>query len=1494
MSHEIENGQVGAALVVGGGIGGMQAALDLAAAGIKVYLVENKSAIGGVMAQLDKTFPTNDCAMCTQAPRLVEIGKHKDIDIISLADVESLSGEPGNFTVRVRKRPRFVDEDKCTGCGACFPSCPIVIKNEFNQGLSDRKAIYTLFPQAVPNKAAIDKLQERLCRAACIDRCPVNTNVPAYVKLIADGSFHEAYLMNRNVNPLPSVCGRVCYAPCEEVCNRGQLDEPVAIRQLKMFVADQVNIDELPIPRITKTDKKVAVIGAGPSGLAAANDLALEGHQVTIFEAQPEPGGMLRYAIPEYRLPKDILAKEIDYIRRLGVEIRTGVKVGKDISIKDLKKDHHAVFIGVGAPGGMPLTMEGADLPGITDGIEFLKRVNLGEKVEIGEKVAVIGGGNTAIDCARTAKRLGAREVKIVYRRSREEMPAAEEEIRALEKEGIIIDFLTLPKCFMSKEGRLSEIECVGMALGEPDASGRRRPVPVPGSEFITSADTVIAAIGQVTDLSFLQDLGISLSSHETIAIDPLTGATNIEGVYAGGDAVTGPAYAIDAIAAGKRAAKSIDLYLRGIKDETYSEQHQPQKLTEMEVESLKGLVPSKKRVEMGEVPVSERLDNFREVALGFTTQEAVTEAMRCLAGQVEGCIECGECERRCEAHAIIYDQKEEMLELNVGAVILAPGYEIFDAKLKPDYGYGRFPNVVNALEFERILSASGPYLGRVLRSSDNKEPHRIAFIQCVGSRDSERDYCSSICCMYATKEAIIAKEHAGEDLECDIFFMDLRAFSKGFEEYYQRAKGLGVNYIRCRPSRIEEDPETRNLHIEYLIQGDKKVSKEYDMVVLSVGVQPPKDVDKISSVFGIDLNKYKFCETSTFRPVETNREGIYVTGPFSEPKDIPETVMQASASVSRVSALLKDSKGSLITTKEFPAERDVTGEEPRIGVFVCHCGSNIGGFLSVPEVVEYAKTLPNVAYAEDNLYTCSNDTQEKIKEKIGEHNLNRVVVASCTPRTHEPLFRATLRDAGLNQYLFEMANIRDQCSWVHMHEYDKATLKAKDLLRMAVAKARLLEPLQTRSVPVNKAALVIGAGIAGMTSALELADQGFDVYLVEKEKDIGGHLRRIHYLITGTKLHDEFRSLVTRVKENNMIKLFAQAKIDTIEGSVGQFKTTLVMDGVSKEIEHGVVIVATGAKEYEPKEYLYGQDEKILTQLELEERLVAVEDFLTAPGKGLGTIVMIQCVGSRDDERPYCSRLCCTEAVKNALKIKEISPSTMVYILYRDMRTYGFREGYYTKAREQGVVFIRYDKDMKPEVSRNGKRLNVDVYDQTLGLPISIPADLVVLSTGIVPNEDSKTLAQLLKISLNQDGFLLEAHMKLRPVDFAVDGVFLAGLAHSPKRIEESIIQAQAAAARAATILSRDAIELEGNISFVVDENCDGCAYCIDTCPYSAITLIEYMWENTVKKTVEVNEAICKGCGCCMATCPKKGIFVKGFMLEQISAQVDAALGVQ
>ncbi|MEW6375628.1 MAG: CoB--CoM heterodisulfide reductase iron-sulfur subunit A family protein [Thermodesulfobacteriota bacterium] len=548
---------------------------------------------------------------------------------------------------------------------------------------------------------------------------------------------------------------------------------------------------------------------------------------------------------------------------------------------------------------------------------------------------------------------------------------------------------------------------------------------------------------------------------------------------------------------------------------------------------------------------------------------------------------------------------------------------------------------------------------------------------------------------------------------------------------------------------------------------------------------------------------------------------------------------------------------------------------------------------MKVPDVVEYAKTLPNVVYAENNLYTCSNDTQEKIKEKVKEHQLNRVVVASCTPRTHEPLFRNTIREAGLNPYLFEMANIRDQCSWVHMEEFEKATIKSKDLVRIAVAKARLLESLRKISVPIVKSALVIGGGLSGMTSALEIANQGFDVFLVEREKEIGGNLRHIYYLLNGEKPQQELKALIAKVKENDRIRLFTEAKIETIEGSIGNFKTEIAINGDSREIEHGAVIVATGAKEYKPTEYLYGQHERVLTQIELEQRLVAEDGLLKSIDGNSRTVVMIQCVGSRDDERPYCSRLCCTHAVKNALKLKELSPRTNVYVLYRDIRTYGFKESYYTEAREKGVVFIRYDKDQKPRVSKNHDGLMVDVYDQTLEIPVKIAADLVVLSTGVVPHEDNKTIAQLLKIPINSEGFFLEAHMKLRPVDFATDGVFLAGLAHYPKTIEESIVQAQAASAKAATILSKESIELEGNISEVVDENCDGCAYCVDPCPYKAITLLEYMREGAIKKTVEVNEAVCKGCGCCQATCPKKGIFVRGFKLEQISAQVDAALGV-
>ena len=681
---------------------------------------------------------------------------------------------------------------------------------------------------------------------------------------------------------------------------------------------------------------------------------------------------------------------------------------------------------------------------------------------------------------------------------------------------------------------------------------------------------------------------------------------------------------------------------------------------------------------------------------------------------------------------------------------------------------------------------------------------------------------------------------------------------------------------------------------MHYLGENDKKHAAEYDLVVLSVGMQPPKDAEKLAQRFGVALNSFNFCQTSPFQPAATSRDGIFVAGPFGEPKDIPETVMQASAAASQALSYLSEARGKLISPKAYPPEMDVAGQAPRVGVFVCHCGTNIAGVVDVSAVVEYAKTLPNVVYAENNLYTCSNDTQELIKEKINEHNLNRVVVASCTPRTHEPLFRNTLRETGLNPYLFEMANIRDQCSWVHMHEPERATEKSKDLVRMAVAKARLLEPLTRRSVAIKKSGLVIGGGISGMTAALALAEQGFDAYLLEKQGELGGHVRNLRYMLNGESPQDELKRVKADVRKNHRIHVFTGAAIEGIDGTIGDFKTNVVANGKRSELKHGVVIVATGAQEYEPKEYLYAQDQRVLTQRELEQRLSDGAAFLAASGDRPGkTVVMIQCVGSRDDGHPYCSRVCCSEAIKNALMVKTLSPQTHVYVLYRDIRTYGFKESYYTEARQKGVVFVRYDESSKPEVSQNGHGMNVCVVDQTLGMPVKIVADYVVLSTGIHPNEGNREIAQFLKVPLNGEGFFLEAHMKLRPVDFMTDGVFLCGLAHSPKTVEESIVQAQAAASRAATILSRDSIEMEANISEVVDANCDGCAYCVDTCPFKAITLLEYMWQGTVKKSVEANETICKGCGCCQATCPKKGVFVRGFTLDQIEAQIQAALGV-
>jgi len=846
----------------------------------------------------------------------------------------------------------------------------------------------------------------------------------------------------------------------------------------------------------------------------------------------------------------------------------------------------------------------------------------------------------------------------------------------------------------------------------------------------------------------------------------------------------------------------------------------------------------------------------------------------------------CKSCENFCEANAIDYEQEDEAEQVNVGAVVLAPGYEHFNPDIQKELGYDRYPNVISSMQFERLLSASGPYLGEIRRSSDHKHPKRIAWIQCVGSREVDRNYCSSVCCMYATKEAIIAKEHE-PDLDCTIFFIDMRAYGKGFDAYYERAKELGVRYIRCYPSSIKEVPGTKDLRITYQKDDGEITNEEFNMVVLSTGMRPPAEVQALAAKFGIELNKHGFADIQDVAPVETSKAGVYVCGPFAGPKDIPETVTEASAGAGKAMALLKERRGTLITRKEYPPEKDVAGQEPRIGVFVCHCGKNIGGFADVPSIVEYAKTLPNVVYAEDNLYTCSTDTQEKISELIAKHDLNRVVVASCSPRTHEPLFRDTCRQAGLNEYLFEMANIRDQCTWVHMNEPEKATRKSKDLVRMAVAKARLLEPLSKDTLKVNNEALVIGGGIAGMTAALNLADQGFKVHLVEKEQQLGGNARHIYHLLSGEDLQQKLAETIERVTSHPNISVHMESIVSAAEGSVGNFLSTIQQNGQKEQVSHGVVIIATGAGEYEPTEYLYGKHPGVITQRNLEQWIH--ED--NAELQKAKSIVMIQCVGSREEARPYCSRVCCSEAVKNATAIKARRPDAEVYVLYRDMRTYGLLEEYYRQARDKGVRFIRYQDDKKPQVTADNGRLRVMCEDPILNKTIQIDCDIIALAAAIVAQETVEDVGKLYKVPLNQDKFFLEAHMKLRPVDFATDGVFMCGLAHCPKSVQESIAQAGAAAARAATILSKDEIELEATISEVVDDNCDGCAYCIDPCPYNALTLIEYMYQGSIKKTVERDGALCKGCGVCQATCPKKGIFIRGFKLEQIGAMVTAAL---
>jgi len=992
----------GSVVIVGAGIGGMQAALDLAESGYKVHMVARESSIGGTMVMLDKTFPTGDCSMCMISPKLVEVGRHPDINVITLAEVTSVDGPAGDFTVKVTQQPRYVDQDKCTGCGLCEEKCPKKVISEYEQGLTVRKAIYSLFPQAYPNTRVIDR------------------------------------------------------------------------------------------------------------------------HNCTYF---------------------------------------------------------------------------------------------------------------------------------------------------------------------------------------------------------------------------------------------------------------------------------------------------------------LKG--------------------------------------------------KCRICEKICPAKAVNFKETEKEMELNTGAIILSPGLKRYDARVRGELGFGRWPNVVTSIQFERILSASGPYKGVVKRPGDGTHPHKIAWIQCVGSRDPHNGnpWCSSVCCMYATKQAIIAREH-DQNVDPTIFFMEMRAFGKDFDKYVARAQGeYGVRYQRAMISMIREEPGTGNLVLRYAREDEVLVDETFDMVVLSIGLQPHDDAAKTAKIFGIQTTDYLFPETSESAPVDSSRPGIYVTGIYQGPKDIPETVVQGSAVAGKAMAFLREARRTETTVKELPPERDVSGEEARVGLFVCHCGINIAQTVDVDGVVDTFKDLPNVTHVENMLYACSQDSQERLKSLVKEKNLNRVLVASCTPRTHTPLFQETIRDAGLNKYLFELADIREQCSWCHMGDKEKATEKAIKIVQMNLAKVRNLQPVHTESVQVTPAALVIGGGIAGITTALAIADQGYETHLVEKQDSLGGLIKGLCRTAGISDVQGFLRDRIAEVQAHPKITVHTGVEVKSTDGFVGNFRTALT-DGT--QFEHGVVVVAIGGEEYSPSEYLYGENDRVLTQRELEHRL---EDGRSVSGE---SYVMIQCVGSREEPHNYCSRICCQDAVKNAIAIKERDPNSPVIIFYRDMRTYGLREEYYTKARDLGVLFIRYEPERKPQVESAGQKVLVRAFDTMLNEEVAFETDYLVLSTGLRPRPEAGNVGRIYKLTLNPDGYFLEAHVKLRPVDFPSEGIFLCGLAHAPKNLDETIGQALAAAGRAGVVLSHEHLGVSGIVSKHNRDICMSCLTCLRLCPFDS----PYIDEDG---RISHNEVKCMGCGICASVCPAKAFQVNCFRDDQIVPMIDA-----
>jgi heterodisulfide reductase subunit A-like polyferredoxin len=1199
---------------------------------------------------------------------------------------------------------------------------------------------------------------------------------------------------------------------------------------------------------------------------------------------------MLRVGIPAYRLPRRVLDDDIEVIRQLGVRFQTGFAVDSE-TIEKLRGEHDAVFIATGAHDPMVGTVPNDDARGVLRGIEFLRKLNLGEKTELGRRVAIIGGGNTAIDAARSALRAGAESVAIYYRRSRDEMPASDEEVEALTEEGIAIEFLVAPTRIVAEGGEVSAIELQRMELGEEDASGRRRPVPIEGSESTVDVDTVILAIGQKPETELLRDSGFEVTRWETIAVDEIHCGTNLEGVFAGGDAVRGPASVVEGMADGKRAARAIDNHLNGrpLGDDLEPPARPPEPMTEEERLTLRIETEVAARVAMPELDPTERSGSFDEVELGYTADMAMAEAARCLNCGV--CSECHQCETACDVDAIDLGMGPKDYELDVGAILVAVGFKEFDAARLGNYGYGRFPNVITSLELERMLNASGPTQGHVIRMSDRKTPKRILFVQCVGARgEGGRQYCSRFCCMNAVKDSMLIRQHDPEVEDITILYTDLRAFGKGFDDFLQRALDERcATYVRGRPAKIESVPEDDSLEIfveDTLAHEQQRL--QADLVVLSVAAAPSAGAIELAGRLGIDTDDYGFVarRDPAVSAVETAREGIFVCGSAVGPQVIPDSVAQASASAARAALYLGAHRVEESEPKVEPL--DLSGP-PRVGLMVCHCGVNVAGVLDVEELAERAAKLPDVVVAETQLFACSSTGQDEIAELIKEHDLNRVVVAACTPRTHEPIFREACARIGFNPFLVEMVNIRDQCSWVHADQPEEAQEKAHTLIRMGVARARHLEPLHEGEAPMQRSALVIGGGIGGIQAATDLAVQGFPVTLVEKEDRLGGRLAdpRLKYLYPTLRPVAEVLDEKVKRLEDSGARILLDTQVKNVTGFVGNFEATL--EGAGDEVvQVGSIILSFGADLYQPDgEYRYGELANVITSEELERAICAGDDVPTIDGDRPKSAAFILCVGSRDPEGfTGCSRYCCPTAIKQAMELHRRGVDTTVF--YRDIRTISAgAEEMYREARGEGVLFVRIPPGHRPEVVGTQRVESVRCYDDLLGRQLEVGSDLVVLSVGMRPRQpETATFHDFLKASLGSDGFFLERHPELAPVETAVEGVLVAGTVQGPKDIVDTVAQASAAAAKASVYLAHDMVRLDPAVSVVDERKCRGCGECVEVCEFQAPELDEVGPDTFISR---INPSLCKGCGTCASWCPSGAIISKHSTDTQVHAMIDA-----